>query len=261
MLEAQLMLATLLQRVQVDLMPGQASRPTACVTLTSGAGLAARVTSKRAAGILHEPLRADSQGGARSPAHGSGRAVPLLWSMGARDRAAGEAVPHRRGPRGPARSRRDVQLLDKILRMGEGKILRQLQAVAKQVNAIEDEFTSLSDDELRAQTDVFRQRYADGETLDDLMPEAFATVREASKRVLGQRHFDVQIMGGAALHLGNIAEMRTGEGKTLVSTLPAYLNAISGDGVHVVTVNDYLAKYHAEWMGRIHHFLGPERRA
>jgi preprotein translocase subunit SecA len=140
--------------------------------------------------------------------------------------------------------------------MGEGKILRQLQAIAKQVNAIEDEFTSLSDDELRAQTDVFRQRYADGETLDDLMPEAFATVREASKRVLGQRHFDVQIMGGAALHLGNIAEMRTGEGKTLVSTLPAYLNAISGDGVHVVTVNDYLAKYHAEWMGRIHHFLG-----
>ena len=149
-----------------------------------------------------------------------------------------------------------MQLLDKILRMGEGKILRQLQAIAKQVNAIEDEFTSLSDDELRAQTDVFRQRYADGESLDDLMPEAFATVREASKRVLGQRHFDVQIMGGAALHLGNIAEMRTGEGKTLVSTLPAYLNAISGDGVHVVTVNDYLAKYHAEWMGRIHHFLG-----
>nr|CAA9352540.1 MAG: Protein translocase subunit SecA [uncultured Nocardioidaceae bacterium] len=149
-----------------------------------------------------------------------------------------------------------MQLLDKILRMGEGKILRQLQAIAKQVNAIEDEYTSLSDEELRAQTDDFRQRFADGETLDDLMPEAFATVREAARRVLGQRHFDVQIMGGAALHLGNIAEMRTGEGKTLVATLPSYLNAISGEGVHVVTVNDYLAKYHAEWMGRIYHFLG-----
>jgi preprotein translocase subunit SecA len=149
-----------------------------------------------------------------------------------------------------------VQLLDKILRMGEGKILRQLQAIAKQVNAIEDEYTSLSDEELRAQTDEFKKRYADGESLDDLMPEAFATVREAARRVLGQRHFDVQIMGGAALHLGNIAEMRTGEGKTLVATLPSYLNAISGEGVHVVTVNDYLAKFHAEWMGRIHHFLG-----
>jgi preprotein translocase subunit SecA len=149
-----------------------------------------------------------------------------------------------------------VQLLDKILRIGEGKILRQLQAIAKQVNAIEDEYTSLSDDELRALTEDYRQRYANGESLDDLLPEAFATVREASRRVLGQRHFDVQIMGGAALHLGNIAEMRTGEGKTLVATLPAYLNAISGDGVHVITVNDYLAKYHAEWMGRVHHFLG-----
>src|SRR4051812_49813608 len=114
----------------------------------------------------------------------------------------------------------------------------------------------MTDEELQGQTEQFRKRLADGETLDDLMPEAFATVREAAKRVLGQRHFDVQIMGGAALHLGNIAEMKTGEGKTLVSTLPAYLNALSGDGVHVVTVNDYLAKYHAEWMGRLHHFLG-----
>ncbi len=102
----------------------------------------------------------------------------------------------------------------------------------------------------------FKKRYADGESLDSLMAEAFATVREAAKRVLGQRHFDVQIMGGSALHLGNIAEMKTGEGKTLVSTLPAYLNAITGKGVHVVTVNDYLAKYHAEWMGRVHQFLG-----
>src|SRR4051794_23666511 len=114
----------------------------------------------------------------------------------------------------------------------------------------------MSDDELRGMTDEFKKRLADGETLDDIMPEAFATVREAAKRVLGQRHFDVQLQGGAALHLGNIAEMKTGEGKTLVSTLPSYLNALDGKGVHVVTVNDYLAKYHAEWMGRVHHFLG-----
>ena len=147
-------------------------------------------------------------------------------------------------------------ILDKILRIGEGKILRQLEAVARAVNAIEDDFVAMTDEELQAQTGEFRRRLAEGETLDDLMPEAFATVREAAKRVLGQRHFDVQIMGGAALHLGNIAEMKTGEGKTLVSTLPAYLNALSGDGVHVVTVNDYLVKYHAEWMGRLHQFLG-----
>ncbi|MET0819429.1 MAG: preprotein translocase subunit SecA, partial [Aeromicrobium sp.] len=140
--------------------------------------------------------------------------------------------------------------------MGEGKVLKQLEAIAKQVNAIEDEFRAMTDDELQGMTQEFRDRLEAGETLDDLMPEAFATVREAAFRVLGQRHFDVQIMGGAALHLGNIAEMKTGEGKTLVSTLPAYLNALSGKGVHVVTVNDYLAKYHAEWMGRIHHFLG-----
>jgi preprotein translocase subunit SecA len=136
-------------------------------------------------------------------------------------------------------------ILDKILRIGEGKILRQLEAISRAVNAIEDEFVAMSDEELQAQTVEFRKRLADGETLDDLMPEAFATVREAAKRVLGQRHFDVQIMGGAALHLGNIAEMKTGEGKTLVATLPAYLNALEGKGVHVVTVNDYLAKYHA----------------
>ena len=147
-------------------------------------------------------------------------------------------------------------IIDKILRIGEGKILRQLEAIAKAVNAIEDDFVAMSDEELRGQTDEFRKRLEQGETLDELMPEAFATVREAAKRVLGQRHYDVQIMGGAALHLGNIAEMKTGEGKTLVATLPAYLNALSGKGVHVVTVNDYLAKYHAEWMGRVHHFLG-----
>ena len=147
-------------------------------------------------------------------------------------------------------------ILDKLLRIGEGKILRHLEAISRAVNAIEDDFVAMTDEELQAQTGEFKKRLADGETLDDLMPEAFATVREAAKRVLGQRHFDVQIMGGAALHLGNIAEMKTGEGKTLVSTLPAYLNALTGDGVHIVTVNDYLAKYHAEWMGRLHHFLG-----
>ncbi len=147
-------------------------------------------------------------------------------------------------------------ILDKILRIGEGKILRQLETISEAVNAIEDDFVAMSDDELRGMTDEFRKRLENGETLDDVMPEAFATVREAAKRVIGQRHFDVQVMGGAALHLGNIAEMKTGEGKTLVATLPAYLNALEGKGVHIVTVNDYLARYHAEWMGRIHHFLG-----
>jgi preprotein translocase subunit SecA len=149
-----------------------------------------------------------------------------------------------------------VAILDKILRIGEGKILRQLESVAQAVNAIEHDFVAMSDAELQQMTPELKERYANGESLDDLMPEAFATVREAAKRVLGQRHYDVQIMGGAALHLGNIAEMKTGEGKTLVATLATYLNALSGDGVHVVTVNDYLAKYHADWMGRIYHFLG-----
>ena len=149
-------------------------------------------------------------------------------------------------------------VLDKILRAGEGRIVRRLEAIAKAINEIEDEYVALTDAELRALTDEYRQRYQGGESLDDLLPEAFATVREAARRTLGQRHYDVQLMGGAALHLGNIAEMRTGEGKTLVSTLPAYLNAISGKGVHVVTVNDYLAERDAEWMGRVHRFLGLE---
>jgi preprotein translocase subunit SecA len=147
-------------------------------------------------------------------------------------------------------------VFSRIMRAGEGKILRKLKNIADQVNSIEDEFVAMSDAELRAETDKFRARLADGETLDDLLPEAFANVREAAKRTLGQRHFDVQLMGGAALHLGNIAEMKTGEGKTLVGTLPAYLNALSGEGVHVVTVNDYLARRDAEWMGRVHRFLG-----
>ncbi|MFC4586457.1 preprotein translocase subunit SecA [Sphaerisporangium corydalis] len=149
-------------------------------------------------------------------------------------------------------------ILDKILRAGEGKVLRKLKRISEQVNSIEADFTSATDAELRAMTAEFKQRHADGESLDDLLPEAFAAVREAARRVLGQRHFDVQIMGGAALHLGNIAEMRTGEGKTLTCTLPAYLNAIGGNGVHVVTVNDYLAKRDAENMGRVHRFLGLE---
>ncbi|MEV0628117.1 preprotein translocase subunit SecA [Nonomuraea wenchangensis] len=149
-------------------------------------------------------------------------------------------------------------ILDKILRAGEGKTLRKLKRIADQVNSIEDDFTSLSDAELRALTDEFKQRYADGETLDDLLPEAFATVREAARRVLGQRPYDVQIMGGANLHLGNISEMKTGEGKTLTCALPSYLNALSGKGVHVVTVNDYLARRDAETIGRIHRFLGME---
>jgi preprotein translocase subunit SecA len=149
-----------------------------------------------------------------------------------------------------------VPILEKILRAGEGRILRKLKAYTNAVNALEDEFVDLTDDELRGLTDTYRQRYAEGESLDDLLPEAFATVREAAKRVLGQRHFDVQLMGGAALHFGYIAEMKTGEGKTLVSTLPAYLNAISGKGVHIITVNDYLASYQGELMGRVHNFLG-----
>jgi preprotein translocase subunit SecA len=149
-----------------------------------------------------------------------------------------------------------VSIFEKILRAGEGRLVRRLASIAATVNSIEDNYTDLTDAELRELTDQYKQRYQDGETLDDLLPEAFATAREAAKRVLGQRHFDVQVMGGAALHFGNIAEMKTGEGKTLTCVLPAYLNALSGKGVHVVTVNDYLAQRDAEWMGRIHTFLG-----
>jgi preprotein translocase subunit SecA len=149
-------------------------------------------------------------------------------------------------------------IIDKVLRAGEGKILRRLQRTAEQVNSIEADYEALTDAELRSLTDDLKERYAEGESLDDLMPEAFAAVREAAKRTLGQRHFDVQIMGGAALHLGNIAEMKTGEGKTITGVLAAYLNALTGEGVHIVTVNDYLAKRDAEWMGRIHRLLGLE---
>ena len=149
-----------------------------------------------------------------------------------------------------------VNLFDKILRAGEGRELRRLEAIAQRVGEAGDVFSELTDDELRAETDHFKERLEDGETLDDVMVEAFAAVREAAHRTLGQRPYDVQIMGGAALHRGRIAEMKTGEGKTLVATLPAYLNALSGEGVHVITVNDYLAGYQSDLMGRVFRALG-----
>jgi preprotein translocase subunit SecA len=151
-----------------------------------------------------------------------------------------------------------IPIIDRLLRVGEGRILKKLEVIAKQVNAIEEDFEKLTDAELRGETDIFRKRLGEGESLDDILPEAFAAVREASRRTLGKRHFDVQIMGGAALHLGNVAEMKTGEGKTLVATPPSYLNALEGKGVHVITVNDYLAQYQSELMGRVHRALGLE---
>jgi len=147
-------------------------------------------------------------------------------------------------------------ILDRIMRAGEGKTLRHLSKIAIEVNSFEAAIVPLSDEALRAKTQEFKSRLTQGEDLDDLLPEAFAVVREAAKRTLGQRHYDVQLMGGAAMHMGNIAEMKTGEGKTLVATLPSYLNALAGKGVHVVTTNDYLAERDSEWMGRIHRFLG-----
>ncbi len=149
-------------------------------------------------------------------------------------------------------------MLDRIANLGEGRKRKDLESIARLVNTFEPEVEDLSDDELRAQAPAFRQRLDAGESIDDLLPEAFAVVREGARRTIGQRHFDVQVMGGAALHQGNIAEMKTGEGKTLVSTLPGYLNALSGEGVHIVTVNDYLAKRDSEWMGGVYRFLGIE---
>ncbi|MEY2966124.1 MAG: preprotein translocase SecA subunit [Actinomycetota bacterium] len=151
-----------------------------------------------------------------------------------------------------------MKILDRVLRAGDGKRVKALQGLVPDINAMEAEMSALSDDALRGKTAEFRQRLDRGETPDDLLVEAFAAVREAAKRVIGQRHFDVQLMGGAALHFGWVAEMKTGEGKTLVSTLPAYLNGLTGKGVHVITVNDYLARFHAEWMGRIHRWMGLE---
>ncbi len=147
-------------------------------------------------------------------------------------------------------------ILDRILRAGEGKKLKALAGLVPDINVFEPQLTALSDEALQAKTTEFRQRLANGEDLDDLLLEAFAVTREASRRVIGQRHYDVQMMGGAALHFGWVAEMKTGEGKTLVSTLPAYLNGLSGKGVHLITVNDYLARRDAEWMGRIHRWMG-----
>ena len=149
-----------------------------------------------------------------------------------------------------------MSIVDRILRIGEGRTLKKLDAIADQVEALAEEYSEFSDAELREMTDELKERYQDGETLDDLLPEAFATVVEAADRVLGMRPYHVQIMGGAALHRGNIAEMKTGEGKTLVATMPSYLRALTGKGVHVVTVNDYLAEYQSDLMGRVHRFLG-----
>src|SRR5829696_5606366 len=149
-----------------------------------------------------------------------------------------------------------ANLLTKILRMGEGRKVKALQKSVEAVSALEPEMEKLSDDELKEKTDEFRERLEGGATLDDILPEAFAVVREASKRTLGMRPFDVQVMGGIVLHEGKIAEMKTGEGKTLAATMPVYLNALSGKGVHLVTVNDYLARRDAQWMGAIYEFLG-----
>ena len=149
-----------------------------------------------------------------------------------------------------------LSYLTKIFGSKNERELRKIQPLVDQINALEPQIKALSDDALRAQTGIFKERLDDGAPLDDLLPEAFATVREASWRTLKMRHFDVQLIGGMILHKGRIAEMKTGEGKTLVATLPAYLNSLTGKGVHIVTVNDYLARRDTEWMGQIHRFLG-----
>ena len=149
-----------------------------------------------------------------------------------------------------------AKFLEKIFGTHSSRELKRIDPIADKVMALEDEYRALTDEQLRGKTAEFKKRYADGETLDDLLPEAFATVREASDRVLGMRHYRVQVIGGIVLHQGRIAEMRTGEGKTLVATLPAYLNALTGKGVHIVTVNDYLAKRDSEWMGKVYRYLG-----
>ena len=149
-----------------------------------------------------------------------------------------------------------INILTHIFGSRNERLLKQFGVVVRQINALESSISALSDEALKAKTAEFKVRVANGETLDALLPETFAVVREASKRVLLMRHFDVQLIGGMALHNGKIAEQRTGEGKTLVATLPIYLNALTGKGVHLVTVNDYLAQLHADWMGRIYRFLG-----
>ena len=159
-------------------------------------------------------------------------------------------------PRAMAKKENHMGFMSKLLSFGSDKDLKRYYKIVDKINGLEPQFEKMTEEELRAQTDKFRERYANGESLDDMLPEAFATVREASKRTMGMRHFDVQLIGAMALHEGHIAEMKTGEGKTLVSTLAGYLNAIAGKGVHVVTVNDYLAKRDSEWMGRIYKYLG-----
>ncbi len=149
-----------------------------------------------------------------------------------------------------------MSFLTKIFGDPNAKVIKEIQPIVDKINSLESGLQSLSDETLKAKTAAFKERLAKGETLNDILPEAFAVVREASKRATGMRHFDVQLIGGAVLHRGAIAEMRTGEGKTLVATLPVYLNALAGRGVHVVTVNDYLAKRDAVWMGKIYDFLG-----
>ena len=149
-----------------------------------------------------------------------------------------------------------TNLIEKIIGTKSERELKKLYPIVKKINELEKTISPLTDEELKNKTQEFKNRLAKGQTLDDILPEAFAVVREAAKRVLGLRHYDVQLLGGIVLHQGKIAEMRTGEGKTLVATLPSYLNALTGEGVHVVTVNDYLAKRDREWMGPVHEFLG-----
>jgi preprotein translocase subunit SecA len=154
------------------------------------------------------------------------------------------------------KERKMLDFLKKILGGSNDAAVKRLQKTVTAIDALEDAYKRLTDSELQGKTAEFKKRLASGATLDDILPEAFATVREAASRTIGQRHYPVQMLGGIVLHQGRIAEMKTGEGKTLVATLPAYLNALTGNGVHVVTVNDYLAKFHSEWMGKIHRFLG-----
>ena len=149
-----------------------------------------------------------------------------------------------------------MKMIEKVFGTHSERELKRIEPIVDKIESYRDTMRALSDEELRGKTKEYKKRLAEGETLDDLLPEAFATVREAGKRVLNMEHYRVQLIGGIILHQGRIAEMRTGEGKTLVSTLPAYLNALEGKGVHIVTVNDYLAKRDAEWMGQIHEFLG-----
>src|SRR5690554_2155462 len=149
-----------------------------------------------------------------------------------------------------------LKLIEKIIGSYSDRELKRIMPIVEKIESLEKKMQAMTDDELKAMTPHFKKRLKEGETLDDILPEAFAVVREASKRVLGMRHFKVQLIGGIVLHQGRIAEMKTGEGKTLVATLPVYLNALEGKGVHVVTVNDYLAKRDSEWMGKVYNFLG-----